>query len=284
MPEETQESPQESLIAQPWQLPAYLDAMENDVSTQKERYAHEIEAITELGQLFDKLAEAWRPKDRPLTDQEQLRLVLFFAVKNQMYGGVFSLLRLRTVDAMNGTRFAIEATGIAHLLWKKSNLFQTYMTAYPNIVRDGAANQWKPSKKYKALFNTREIFVCLQGSFPELAKRMRQAYAIISYRASHAGRGILHNLKIRDGKVFYHANELDQTEIDRSWGSLAVGYFEMARVFAEIFKQHMTPENFLVWIGELEGWDETFLKPLARKAMARREATPVKQPRSIPHP
>ena len=42
-------------------------------------------------------------------------------------------------------------------------------------------------------------------------KRLRETYAIICYRASHAGPGILLNLKNRDGKICYHSNEHDET-------------------------------------------------------------------------
>jgi hypothetical protein len=51
-----------SPIARPWTLPGYLDAMEKDVPSIKEQYAFEFEAATELGQLFDRLAEALASK------------------------------------------------------------------------------------------------------------------------------------------------------------------------------------------------------------------------------
>lgn len=50
----------------------------------------------------------------------------------------------------------------------KPELFQTYMDAYPNINRDGTANQWKPSKKYKEAFNTGELFGHLERAYRTL--------------------------------------------------------------------------------------------------------------------
>jgi hypothetical protein len=116
-----------------------------------------LKLLPNLGSCSIGLRRLWRPKDRNLTEHEQLRLVFLFAVKNQMYGGIFALLRLRAVDAMAATRFAIEATGIAHLLWRKPELHRIYFGAYPNLGRNGASNRWKPSNKYRDDFNTAEL-------------------------------------------------------------------------------------------------------------------------------
>lgn len=269
MPKDSDTSRQVSQLAQPWHLPEFLEAQEQGVPTCKARYKHEIQAFTELGQIFDKLAEASRSPSKSLTEQERLQLVFLFAVKNQMYGIVTSLLRLRTVDAMNGTRYAIEATGIAHLLWRTPKLFQTYINAYSNINSESAANRWKPSKKYKEAFRTGELFDSLRRTNVDAGTRLSEAYAIICYRASHAGPGILHNLKKRDGKIYYHAHELDQTALDRSWASLLVNYFDMVRVFFEMLKERMNSQIISAFRQDLDQWLETFGKPLAREAMRR---------------
>jgi hypothetical protein len=261
----------------PWVLSDYLDAQESGISLCRERYALEFQGITELGKLFDKIVSVWRPMDRQLTDQERLRVVFLFSVKTQMSGAVFSLLRLRVVDALNGSRYAVEATGIAHLLSKKPELFPVYLEAYPNIEREGSINQWKPSNKYRDVFHTGKLFDCLETNPAEGGKRLREAYAIICYRASHAGPGILLNLKKRNGKIFYHANELDEETVDRSWAIILVYYFDMFLVFYEMFKEGITAEDRTALQSEMEALKSN-LNPLAQEAVKRASRTRPDKP------
>jgi hypothetical protein len=79
-------------------------------------------------------------------------------------------------------------------------------------------------------------------------------------------------LKNRDGKIFYHSNEHDETAIDRSWASLVVYYFDMACAFFEMFKEQITPVNSSAWGQEMELWRKTFGEQLLTEARARREA------------
>ena len=262
---------QEPKRIKPWRLPEYLEGQEKGIPTCLERYNLEFHAFTDLGELFDKLAEAWRPQGRSLSEQERLRLIFLYCVKQQMYGAVFMLLRLRIVDALSITRYAIEATALAHHLWKKPELFDIYIQAYPNINDHGSPSQWKLSPKYRDMFNTGELFGSLKKSLPSLAQRLSNAYAIVCYRASHAGPGIIHNLKSREGKIFYHANELDETKVDQCWAILLVYYFDMLEVFYAILRQYITTENQNALEQDFSRWRDKVLPRLAQEAKNRQD-------------
>ncbi len=262
---------QEPRVLQPWYLPEYLEGQEKGVPICRERYEFEFQAFTYLGELFDKLAEAWRPQDRSLSNQERLRLIFLYCVKQQMYGAVFLLLRLRTVDALAGTRYAIEATALAHHLWMKPELFDIYIQAYPNINDDANPRRWKPSQEFRDKFNTGKLFRSLKQSLPSLAQTLTDAYAIACYRASHAGPGIILNLQSREGKIHYHANELDETKVDQCWAILLVYYFDMLQVFYAILKQSIKTENQSALEEDFKGWRDKILPRLAQEAKKRRD-------------
>ena len=67
-------------------------------------------------------------------------------------------------------------------------------------------------------------------------------------------------------ECFYHANELDETILDRNWATLAVYYSNMARIFYQMFHGDMASELSGAWASDMERWLEAFGKPLAEKA------------------
>jgi len=75
-----------------------------------------------------------------------------------MFSAVSNLLRTNKNAAFALTRRAIEATGIAHCILKKPSLKDTFLSAYPNILQEGHAKQWKPSNQYGNAFSTKKLF------------------------------------------------------------------------------------------------------------------------------
>ena len=258
-------------------LHEYLERQEKGVGLCLQRYNLEFQAYADLGGLFDKLVQAWRPPGRPLTDQEGFRWVFLTSVKEQMYGTVFLLLRLRAADAEAITRYAIEATALAHHLWKNPGLFKTYQDACPHIAEERKSNQFELSSSYKNELGEKKLFASLEKTLPERGKHLRTGYALICYHASHAGPGIKHRLKERNGKIEYRAHSVDQESADTDWAILLTYYFDMLHVFYAIMKETITDQTRTRLEHDFRDWHSRVMPQLSREALDRKAKGPGQQ-------
>lgn len=228
----------------------FLENENNVASSSKEIWGGELEAFRQLGDLFLELDKYSRPVEGHLTQHEQISHIMLLTVQHQMFSVVSQLLRTNKNDALALTRRAIEATAIAHRIWGKPSLVDTFLTAYPHIGDDHHSKQWMPGNKYDKAFKTKELF----SPTDPILKRLGTIYETICAGALHAGPSVLLNLRSQDGKTYLVANEADPEELDKWWCRLLLIYLDAIRIFFEILGEKLKPEGKQWFEKKLEIW------------------------------
>ncbi|MFY9271066.1 MAG: hypothetical protein WAO55_15090 [Candidatus Manganitrophaceae bacterium] len=213
----------------------YLEVEQQTEQNSRSLYQPEFESFCKLFDLYEYLIASIKIGDLKLQIPSDLLLV----VTSQMCGVASQLLRNRLTDAYALSRRAIEATAVAHRIWKQPELAKVFREAYPNSKQDEHPKQWRPSDSYKNEFSTKKLFD-YQG---EVWTHLRTMYEVDSVMATHTGLGALVNHEIRGQTRYLSFISTDNRDVLRAWYDLMSTYFATLKVFIRIFRESWTRDG-----------------------------------------
>ncbi len=224
----------------------YLEA-ENRLAEESRICRHqEFDLFCELAEFYERLLSAIKISDK----KAQIPAELFLVIMKLMYGVASQMLRGRHSDAWALTRGAIEAAAIAYRLWEHPELIRVYERAYPNIGKTGNHRQWQPSLAYRQNFSTLKLFDQSGSTW----RNLKVFYEMFSVMATHAGPAVLSYHETSDDILSLPFLESGEQDIKKCWYSLMLAYYEILKVFLQIFKDRWSiPEadlfgqDLLVW-------------------------------------
>jgi hypothetical protein len=238
-------------------LTGYLAKDAAVVETSHKEWEPEYMALSLLVDIFRRMAQLVVIKDKRLSLPSQLFLVAL----NQLYGVASELLRRRTRDAHALTRRAVEAAGVAHLLWKHPELTQVFNEAYPHMNESNHPKQFRPSEKYRQEFRSSQLFPGDSSAFQTLGS----LYELFSVGASHAGLGALAGQQWKDGVLALSVRETEREEIGRAWLSVIAAYWIILRIFFRVLKSAIPDGMTAAVEADMRQWLEDYKKTLKNR-------------------
>jgi len=235
-------------------LGGYLDKDAAVVETSRKEWEPEFSALSRLLDISRRISQLVVVKDINLNLPSQL----FLVVLNQSYGVASELLRRRTTDAQALMRRAVEAAGVAHRLWKHSELIHVYNEAYPYINDANNPKQFRPSDRYRQEFSAIKLF---SGDSSAL-QTLGSMYELFSAGASHAGIGALTRQQWKDGILALSVRETNRVEIGRAWHNVIIAYWQILRVFFAILKSSIPDGMTAAVEADMNHWLADYKKTL----------------------
>jgi len=224
----------------------YLEAENRLAEESRIRWHREFDLFCDLTEFYERLLAAIKISDK----NAQIPAELFLVIMKLMYGVVSQILRGRHSDAWAQTRGAIEAAAISYRLSDHPELIEIYHQAYPNVEKQGDPKQWKISADYCENFKTSYLF----GQGGSTWNNLKVFYDMFSAMATHAGPAALSYHETMEDTVFLPFLGSEEQEIKRCWHSLILAYYEILRVFLQIFRASwsgqeadMLGKELLVW-------------------------------------
>lgn len=251
-------------------LEKYLEAEVQAAQDSRRRWKPEFAQFCKLAELYERLIAICRV---PNKEETITAAKLLLVVQCQMYGVVSLMLRRRVTDAEALTRRAIEATGTAFLISRKPGLLNIYFEAYPNAGKIGNPKQWHPSDEYRNKFSTSALF---QWS-GETWSQLKSLYGMLSALSSHAGPGSIISHETKGKMVELQFAEPDNKTVRLAWNYLIDAYWEMLKVFRDIFKDNGDEAMRKVLAADMVSWRKTTGQVATERSQAAERIQPHPQ-------